>query len=123
MSATGYLFDNLPAGPERDLALGLVRIGLAFKTQQRGRRPDCLTKYITGLVQQLPQSTLTGLLERLDVEAARRDKFGERSSPVEKLDRVWHLLTWHHPRRGRIHVPFGTLKKKLTAAKKTIKGG
>ena len=119
MSATGYCSLHLPEGPERDKALGLIRIGLKFFQAQRcGRRLDAITKYITGLVKELPQPSFANLLERLDLEAARREAYGERASPTEKVDRVWQLVTLHHPRRGRIQITFATLRTKLSAAKR-----
>ena len=117
MTTTGFLVWNLPPGDDLDTALGLVRIGLRFREQQCGRRTDAFTRYVVGLVAELPKPTFAGLLERLDLEASRRAAYGEHASPVEKVDRVWQLLTIHCPRRGRIQITFSTLRNKLTSAK------
>ena len=50
MTATGALVQYVPEGPERDELLGLLRIGMAFRAQQRGRRPGFLTGYVRALV-------------------------------------------------------------------------
>ena len=122
-TTTGYCSLHLPEGPERDKALGLIRIGLAFKTQQTGRKPDAVTQYIALLVKQLPQASFANLLEKLEAESARHDAAAGECI-CAKVNRVHEVSTFFHPKRGEeVDVPFGTLKKKLTFAKKTIMSG
>jgi hypothetical protein len=59
-------------------------------------------------------------LYELELEAARRELAGEKASPIEKVDRIWEVLTYHDPKKGRMQMPFGTLRNQLTQAKKQI---
>lgn len=112
----------IPAGAKRDELLGLVRIGITFSQQQHaGRRPGFLHRYITGITKRIkPPATFERLLEELELEAARRNlgADGEAGTPIETVNRVWELVTYHHPKRGRLQVAFGTLRNYFTAAKK-----
>lgn len=119
MSAIGYLVDNLPDGPERDELLELVRIGMRFRNQHIGRRPGPLAQLVQACARRAGQPySFEQLLEELERDAARRALYGETASPVEKVDRVWQLATIHLAKRGRVQVPFGTLRNHLTTAKK-----
>lgn len=120
-TATGTAVLYLPPGPECDELLELIRLGVKFKAQQVGKRPDFLTRYIASLTRKLkPQTTFAALLDELEREAARREIHGEHASPVEKVNRVFELVTFHHPKRGRVQVPFKTFQNKLTGARKII---
>jgi hypothetical protein len=115
----GNLVDNLPEGPERDELLELVRIGLTFRAQQVGRRPGPLARLVQTCAQRAgTPCTFDQLLEELEREAARRTLQGEKASPVEKVDRIWQQAIIHLPKRGRAHIPFGTLRNHLTKARK-----
>ncbi len=106
------------APPEvRAELLALVRLGAAFRAQQRGRKPGFLRCYIAEIVARLERATFAALLLEMELEAQRREFLGEHASPVERIDRTWELAVLHHPRRGRMHVPFGTLRNLLTLAK------
>ena len=116
----------VPAGPQRDEILELVRIGTKFRQQQHaGRRPGYLHRYIASLVERLDKSSVTFecLLEELEMEAARRNLGADDAAltPVEIVNRVWELMTYHHPKRGRLQVAFGTLRNHFTAAKKQLR--
>lgn len=113
------LADRLPASPERDELLRLVAVGAAFRAQQRGRRPGFLRRYVAQLAARLPSPpTFAALLDELEFEAARRSLHGEQASPVEKVNRVWELVTIHTPRNDERKVPFKTLRNVLTACRK-----
>jgi hypothetical protein len=117
---TGRLVQLLPPGPELDEMLGLVRLGVAFRSQQRGRRPGFLHRHIADAVQGLPaHATFESLLEELELQAVRRDR-GEDAMPVEKVNRVWQLVTYHCPRKGRQQVTFKTLRNIFTSCKKGL---
>ena len=109
MTATGALL-ALPPGPERDELLGLVRIGAAFRSQHRGRRPGFLRNYVAQLVPRLPRPTFEGLLGELELAAMRRDLLGVEASPIERVDREWQVVTYHDPRHGRRQVTFKTVR-------------
>lgn len=117
---TGLLDTLLPADcQERDELLGLVRIGVAFKTQHHGRRPGFLHQYISSIVERMEAPvTFEKMLEELELEAARRNLHGEEGKPVEIVNRVWALVVYHHPTKGRQQVTFKTLKNILTFCKK-----
>lgn len=104
--------------------LRLARLGQRFEKNHCGRRPGFLRRYITQIVREVTEAkrppTFAELLFELELAAARRDIRGEGASPVERVDRIFELLTIHLPRKGRIQVPFGTLRNLLTAAKKDI---
>ena len=120
MTTTGYLFNNLPEGPERDEALGLIRIGLKFQGQQCGRRPDYFTRYLADVTRGLKRPTFSALLAELELCAARRERYGVAGNPVEKIDRLWKLATFHHPKKGRVQLTFKTLRNKLMLARKIV---
>jgi hypothetical protein len=108
----------LPPGPDLDEMLGLVRLGVKFKQQHLGRRRGHLHTYIAEVVFAMkPPATFNALLEELELAAARRELRGVAASPIEKVDRVFDLVTFHDPRAGRKQVTFGRLRNILTAAK------
>ncbi|OFZ85788.1 MAG: hypothetical protein A2V78_02490 [Betaproteobacteria bacterium RBG_16_64_18] len=121
-TATGTAAHYIPAGPKRDELLGLVRIGIKFQQQQHtGRRPGFLHRYIASITGRIkPPVTFERLLEELELEAARRNLAAddEPLPPVETVNRVWELVTYHHPKRGPLQVAFGTLRNYFTATKK-----
>lgn len=121
-TATGYAAKHLPPGDARDEIMVALRLGVKFRRQQHaGRRPGFLHRYIASLAARIkPPVTFERLLEELELEAARRnlDADGEALPPVEIVNRVWELATYHHPKRGRLQVAFGSLRNYLTAAKK-----
>jgi hypothetical protein len=99
----------------------LARLGAKFKAQQVGRRPGALSRLVLDCARRAgaPYS-FAQLLDELSLEAARRELHGERASPVEKVDRIWELLTWH-TKKCRVQTPFGTVRNHLTAARKNLK--
>jgi hypothetical protein len=112
----GKVAAHMPAGPDRDEILELVRIGLAFRRQHGGRRPGFLHRYVAGVVERLgPDVTFDALVEELQVEAARRGE-GARV-PVEQVSRSFETITFHDPRKGRKQIAFGTLRNLLTKAR------
>lgn len=120
MSCTGYLYENLPDSPERDEALGLVRFGLQFKQQHCGRRRGYLFNSLVNLSRQIKPLTFEKLLDELAYQSRRRELLGEKASPFEKVDRDFELLTFHDPKKGRIQMPFGTLRNYFTNIKKEL---
>lgn len=108
--------------PERDRIIGLVNLGLSFQRQQnKGRRPGPLKAYLLKLIQTLESPvTFDALLAELELEAARRDMYGITASPIEKVDRVWETLVYHHPRNGRQSLTFKTLRNSLTWCKLNV---
>jgi hypothetical protein len=114
-----YLEKALPPSPEREEVLGLVRLGLSFQKHQRiGRRPGPFKAYLLRLVQNIEGPvTFDRLLEELELEAVRRDWHGVEASPIEKVNRVWALIVYHHPRNGRQQLTFKTVRNNLTWCK------
>jgi hypothetical protein len=119
--AIDNLVAAMPAGPALDEILALVRIGLTFKSQQCGRRPGFLAKEIRCAALRIGEPvTFERILVELENAAVRRDRDGEAASPFESVNRVWELVTYHHPRRGRIQVTFKTIRNKVTICKKNV---
>lgn len=119
-SATGYLCEVVPRGERLDEILGLVRIGQLFKKSQCGRRPDAITKYITGLVKQLPQATFASLLEKLEAESARHD-YGAGECACTRVNRIFQAASFWHPKRGEeVEISFPSLIVKLSRLKKSL---
>lgn len=99
----------------------LVRIGQAFKDQQCGRRPGFLHEFVFQLIERIEKPlTFAKLLDELQLEATRREMYGEEDRPIEKVNRVWEIVTYHHPRKGRQQVTFKTLRNKFTTCKNRI---
>ncbi|SFN32431.1 hypothetical protein SAMN05216386_0480 [Nitrosospira briensis] len=119
MNITSYLETALPPSPERDQLITLVRLGLSFQKHHRvGKRPGPLKAYLLKVTGRIDAPlTFDRLLEELELEAVRRGMHGTAASPVEKVDRVWEIITYHHPRAGRQQLTFKTLRNKLTWCK------
>ena len=119
MNITSYLETALPPSPERDHLITLVRLGLSFQKHHRvGKRPGPLKAYLLKVTGRIDAPlTFDRLLEELELEAVRRGMHGTAASPVEKVDRVWEIITYHHPRAGRQQLTFKTLRNKLTWCK------
>ncbi|PTR07108.1 hypothetical protein C8R32_10864 [Nitrosospira sp. Nsp5] len=119
MSISRYIETSLPPGPERDQIIGLVNLGLSFQQQQnKGRRPGPLKAYLLKLIQKIDGPvSFDRLLEELELEAVRRDMHGTAASPIEQVNRVWAIVTYHHPRNGRQQLTFKTIRNKLTWCK------
>lgn len=122
MNVTSYLETALPPSPERDQIIGLVNLGLSFQRQQnKGRRSGPLKAYLLKLIQTIEDPvTFDRLLEALELEAVRRDMHGVTASPIEQVNRVWTLVTYHHPSQGRQQLTFKTLRNKLTWCKLNV---
>lgn len=120
-TATGTAAQYLPPGDETDEIMRLIRLGVAFRAQHGGKRPGPLANLILDCAKRAgaPYS-FPRLLDELELDAARRELHGVAGSPIEKVDRVWQLLTVHLPKRGRVQVPFGTIQNHLTAARKSL---
>jgi hypothetical protein len=98
-----------------------LRLGMKFRQQHSGRRPGFLHHYIADLVARIESpATFKQLIDEIETAAARRNlaALGEALPPIETVNHVWGLVTYHHPRRGRLQVTFGTLRNYLTVAKK-----
>lgn len=120
-TATGMTMSYLPPGDAAAEILTLIRLGEAFRAQHAGKRPGPLAHLVLDCARRGgPPYTFARLLDELELAAARRELHGEAASPVEKVDRVWQLLTVHLPKRSRVQVPFGTIKNHLSAARKIL---
>jgi len=117
-----YLEELLPASPERDEVLSVVRLGLSFQQQQRiGKRPGFLKGYLLKLLPTIEAPvTFDRLLAELELEAARREMYGTEASPIEKVDRVWQIVTYHHPKTGRQQLTFKSIMNKLSWCKSNL---
>lgn len=121
--AAERLASLLPPGPELDEMVCLIRIGLRFKSQQSGRRPGALTRYLVDLVRGIgPGCSFEQLLDCLESEAGLHniDACAAETISVENVNRIWEVVIFHDPRKGADEVPFGTLRNRLTAAKKIL---
>jgi hypothetical protein len=123
MNLTHYVETTLPPSPEREEILTLVRLGLSFQQQQNiGKKPGFLKNYLLKLLSAIEGPiTFDGLLHELELEAARRDMYGEEESPIERVDRIWELVTYHHPRTGRQQLTFKSIRNKLSWCKANLR--
>lgn len=123
MNHISYLETTIQPSPERDEIIGLVRLGLSFKKQQTvGKRPGFLKGYLLELLPTIEgPATFDRLLEELELEAARRDLYGASESPIEKVDRVWEVVTFWHPKSGRQQLTFKSIRNKLSWCKANLR--
>lgn len=115
-TATGALVRYVPAGPDRERLLPLVRLGVRF-SMRRPRGPGFLQAYVDAIVPQLGRASFEALLLELELHAMKRARWGAAASPIERVDRTAARLTLHDPRRGRVDIAFSTLRNCLTGAK------
>jgi hypothetical protein len=122
MNLTHYVETTLPPSPEREELLTLVKLGLSFQRQQNiGKKPGFLKVYLLKLLPTIENPvTFDRLLLELELEAARRDMYGTEASPIEKVDRLFQLVTYHHPRTGRQQLTFKSIRNKLSWCKKEL---
>ncbi|MDZ4202790.1 MAG: hypothetical protein U1C96_11675 [Gallionella sp.] len=112
---------HVPASPQRDDLISVIRIGIKFKHQHGGKKPGALSRLVLDCARRAgPPHSFEQLIAEMELSAARRELYGECASPIEKIDRVWQLATIHLPKRGRVQVPFGTVRNHLTSAKKLL---
>lgn len=119
--ATGALVRLVKNAPERGELLRLLRIGVQFaRRQHAGSSPGYLRRYITEIASRLKPCTFEGLLEELELAAVQRAQAANNKNlpPIESVDRLWGLVKYHHPKRGRLDATFGNLRNILTKAKK-----
>ncbi len=82
----------LPAGHERDRLIELVTIGLAFREQQRGRRPGVLRRRVVEIVGAMQDPTFDALLVELELDALRHRLGGD--SPILRVDRAEEVIRY-----------------------------
>lgn len=119
-TATGCVSVYVPPGKMRDEIIGLIHTGIQFQRQHVGRRPGQLSRLVLDCARRIGKPySFAQLLDELELEAARRNLYGERASPIEKVDRIFELVTVHL-KQVRKQVPFGTVRNHLTRAKKIL---
>jgi hypothetical protein len=122
--ATGRLVACMATGTtatDREELLLLVRLGVKIRAQHNGKKPEFLACYLADLAKRINGPlTFESLLLELRYQARVREVQGEAASPIEGVDLAFDLLTYHHPRRGRLQMPFGTLRNHLTRVKKDL---
>lgn len=105
-------------------ALRIVDTGIKFTKSQVGRRAGPFQKSVQQCALRCLDKgemiTFNNLLFELDLMACEREELGEQHSIIEKVDRTWELVTYHHPSNGRKQLTFKALRSHLTKAKKTI---
>ena len=117
--ATGFTAKHLPPGEQREEILSLIRLGVRFRAQHDGRKPGTLSRLVAKAVSGTGGAcTFAALIDELERCAARRALRGALESPVEKVDRIFEVLTYHDSKKGRSQVEFTTLRNHLTQAKK-----
>ena len=121
-TTTGRLVCYVPEGPDRDLFLGLMRLGESFSKQQVGKRPGKLAQLVLDCARRAgPPYSFKQLLYELDIEAACRNQDGERASPIERVSRSREEITYWPKKDDERRIQFVTLRGKLTAAKKILR--
>lgn len=120
--ATGALVKHVPPGDTRDEIMMLVRLAIPFARQQCGKRHGYLHHYLVGMVGGMDgRPSFEKLLDELTLAAQRRDCSDGRHEPIERVSRSMEVLIYHDPIYGEKEIDFGTLRNRLTAAKKALK--
>lgn len=118
-TATGRLHVLLPPGPERDELLGLVRIGVKFRDQQRGKRAGFLRQYLVNVIAGMDQApTFDNVIVELETAAARRSLRDEAGNPIMSVNRIWSVVTYQHPKKGAQEVTFKTIRNLIAHCRK-----
>lgn len=121
-TATGYCAAHLPAGPQSDEIIDLLRTGVAIQAQWIGRRPGPLARLVRRLAGEHKGMSFEQLLTWLHVESQKREHLGESASCVESVNRAWQLVTYHNDAKIRVQVGFAHVGNLLSAARKEIHG-
>ncbi len=121
ITTTGAAAEHLPpAGQARDEILGLVRLALPFAAQQGGKRPGALARLVLDRARRAgPPYSFAQLLDVLEDDVAQYGS--DARSPVDQVNRVRETVTVCLPRQDGREVPFATLRRHLTGAKKILK--
>lgn len=120
-TATRVAALHLPPGSERDEILCLIRLGWQFKQQRVGKRPGVLAVEMLAMARRTGDPiTFERMLEELESAAVRRAIDGEGASAIEKVDRVWGVVTYHD-RQRRKQVTFKRICNLVTWCKKNLK--
>lgn len=100
--------------------MALIRLGMVFRAQHTGKRPGPLAHLIFDCAKRAgPPHTFARLLDELELAAARRELDGPQAAPIEKVDRVWQIITIH-TKKGREQISFGTVRNHFTKARKIL---
>jgi hypothetical protein len=123
--ATGRLVQLLPADtPDNEITelLGLIRVGLKFSNQWRGRKRGPLFYYMVEVVSKLTAQqqpvNFENLIAMLKIDARRCDLLGEAASPVSRINEEFESVVFHF--NGEKIIAYGTLRNILTKIKKDI---
>lgn len=113
--------DTQQIDPNVTEAHKLIAMAIKFKEQQKGKRPEHFHCYIRGLINNMQQPTFLNLLFELELAATRRAENGEDGEPVESVNRIWETVIFHHRKKGRVLIPFGSVRNCLTRVKKKLR--
>lgn len=120
VGATGRLVKALTNDTDREYFLPILRQGIISMSQWNGKKRGALSLLVENCSRRAgPPYSFSLLLDELEKEAARRNLYGVKESIIEKVDRVWEVVTFHH-NSERKQVTFKTLRGHLTAAKKAL---
>ena len=117
ITTTGAAAEYLPpSGQARDEILGLVRLALPFAAQHRGKRPGALAQLVLETARRCGSPySFWQLIDALEDAAATYGADGK--GVVDGVNRVRETVGICLPGREYRDVPFGTLRRHLTAAK------
>jgi len=110
----------MPPGAELAAIIKLLRTGQKFLAQQRGRKAGFLRNHLAAIMKRDPApGNFEEMLEQLELDAVRRDRDGESAGPVHRVDRVWELVTYQHPKKKcEVKATFKTLRNIFTDCRK-----
>jgi len=116
ITTTGAAAEHLPpSGRARDEILGLVRLALPFAAQHRGKRRGALAQLVLDCARPAgPPYSFRQLLDALEDAAAA---YGTDDKGIDGVNRVRETVRICLPGMDCRDVPFGTLRRHLTAAK------
>lgn len=123
IGATSIAAKYLPPGEEADQILSLIRLGVKFRGQQRGKKAELLSKIIFECVKRTGRPySFNQLLDQLEIESVRRDKSGAKSSCIENVNRPYREVTYYNPGTGvEKTVGYSAIQRHLTKARKILR--
>lgn len=110
---------SVPPGAERDVVIGLVKLGATFKCQHVGRRPGALAELVLKLMESAGAPyTFKRLVLEMEYEAVKRSR--GFPSQIEEVDKEAMTVAVELPGRGIVERKFSAVRRHYYEAKKFL---
>ena len=121
MSCTGYAARHLPPGPETDEIIGMVRVVVAWRNSQSGRRPGPVHNYLLEVADKLsPCLSFDALVIELRIRVLRGD---DADMILDDVDTGAETVRWCEPGKDCHTMPFSTLQNKWSKVRQIKSNG